>query len=743
MDVRLSDEQQDLQAMVRRLAQVSVEATSPSEHSLSEKSVQSIWSSLSEAGLLALRLDEKAGGMGATAVEVALVTEQLALGGAYVPFFDQGVLAPALLSAAGADTEAHAIGTGDLRCTVQLSNDLTGWGQPNRAGVAIDASGADYLLTVETQGVVQIHRMEGKHLPVLDLTRRTVASHPRHGSAMGVRPVDDDDLARLAALGLTALAADLVGLSQRALDLTVGYVKERKQFDVPVGSFQAIQHLLADAAMLAESARSCMWHAAWAVDALGSSEALLAARHAKIFCGNAAREIIEIAIQCHGGIGVTWEYPLHVLLRRALTDNQLFGGPDHHVEALASIRSSPPIEWSPSGAGEGRRSIIASGLEFGDSEAERVFRQRLRQWLRKCSFLETLTISGSGVDEAPARTHEWRELLASAGWVGLSFPEQYGGHGLSPVYEAIVNDELGESGAPPAPPINHITNAIRLFGTEQQKRDLLPGLLSCKVRWCQGFSEPNAGSDLAGLTTRGVLTSHDGHFSYRVTGQKIWTSDAIWAHWCLLLLRTEFDVSRHRGLSMLLVPMDTPGIEVRPIVTAYGSEEFAEVFFEDVVIHASQLLGQPGQGWEIAMALLGFERGPSDMGWTARLYHQLTQIEAAIQKGEVRASAAQRGALAEAWVGVEALRIHVQRSTSARLDGSAPGPEGSIDKLLMTKVDQQLNHVIVDILGADAVLDDSLAFPGYIWSRAQSIFGGTQQVQRNIVAQRVLGLPAS
>jgi alkylation response protein AidB-like acyl-CoA dehydrogenase len=194
---------------------------------------------------------------------------------------------------------------------------------------------------------------------------------------------------------------------------------------------------------------------------------------------------------------------------------------------------------------------------------------------------------------------------------------------------------------------------------------------------------------------------------------------------------------------MLLVPMDTPGIEVRPIVTAYGSEEFAEVFFEDVVIHASQLLGQPGQGWEIAMALLGFERGPSDMGWTARLYHQLTQIEAAIQKGEVRASAAQRGALAEAWVGVEALRIHVQRSTSARLDGSAPGPEGSIDKLLMTKVDQQLNHVIVDILGADAVLDDSLAFPGYIWSRAQSIFGGTQQVQRNIVAQRVLGLPAS
>jgi alkylation response protein AidB-like acyl-CoA dehydrogenase len=156
----------------------------------------------------------------------------------------------------------------------------------------------------------------------------------------------------------------------------------------------------------------------------------------------------------------------------------------------------------------------------------------------------------------------------------------------------------------------------------------------------------------------------------------------------------------------------------------------------------SQLLGKPGQGWEIAMALLGFERGPNDMGWTARLHRQLAQIEAAVRAGDIYASPAQREALAEAWVGVEALRIHVQRSTSARLDGSAPGPEGSIDKLLMTKVDQQLNHVIVDILGAEAVLDDSVAFPGYIWSRARSIFGGTQQVQRNIVAQRVLGLPS-
>jgi alkylation response protein AidB-like acyl-CoA dehydrogenase len=255
--------------------------------------------------------------------------------------------------------------------------------------------------------------------------------------------------------------------------------------------------------------------------------------------------------------------------------------------------------------------------------------------------------------------------------------------------------------------------------------------------WCQGFSEPNAGSDLSSIRTRG---ERDGNF-YRVNGQKIWTSEAIWAQFCLLLLRTERDVPAHKGLSLLMVPMTTSGIDCRPIVTAYGSSEFAEVFFTDAMVPAENLLGAPGQGWQIAMQLLGFERGPADMGWTARLERTLQLLESRVRDGEIAASEAQREALAQAWVELQALKLHVYRSTGERLDGHAPGPEGSIDKLLMTNADQLLGHVVFDLLGAEAVLDEAGAFPGYVWSRAQSIFGGTQQIQRNIVAQRVLGLP--
>jgi alkylation response protein AidB-like acyl-CoA dehydrogenase len=378
-------------------------------------------------------------------------------------------------------------------------------------------------------------------------------------------------------------------------------------------------------------------------------------------------------------------------------------------------------------------------MDYRDSDEERAFRNELRAWLTANAPAEP---PPRDADARMAYNHRWHRALADGGWLGLSFPVEYGGQGRSLVYDAILNDELGAAGLPPAPAINHITNAIRLFGSEEQKRTHLPGLLSCRVLWCQGFSEPNAGSDLSSLRTRGRrATSADGTDVYVVDGQKIWTSEAVWAEWCLLLLRTEADVPEHRGLSMLMVPMRTPGIECRPIITSYGSSEFAELFLTGAEVPAANLLGAPGQGWTIAMQLLGFERGPADMGWTARLERTLTLLAARVRDGEIRVSAAQREALARAWVELQALKLHVQRSTGARLDGSAPGPEGSIDKLLMTNADQLLGHVVLDVLGAEAVLDDVAAFPGYVWSRAQSIFGGTQQIQRNIVAQRVLGLP--
>jgi alkylation response protein AidB-like acyl-CoA dehydrogenase len=377
-------------------------------------------------------------------------------------------------------------------------------------------------------------------------------------------------------------------------------------------------------------------------------------------------------------------------------------------------------------------------MDYRDTSEELAFRTRLRTWLAANAPHQLPT----DPDARMVELNRWHRQLYAEGWVGLTFPQEYGGHGMAPVYEAILNDEIGLAGAPPPPAIGHISNAIRLFGTEEQKREHLPPLLASTTRWCQGFSEPNAGSDLAGITTRAErLSNANGDERYRIHGQKIWTSEAAWADWCLLLCRTDSSQPAHRGLTMLLVPMKLPGLECRDIVTAYGSREFAELFFDGAEISAANSLGEPGQGWTIAMKLLGYERGPADVGWIARLARMLTLLEADVRSGRLDAGPAERRHLTRAWVDLRTLQLQIQRTMSARADGSTPGPEGSIDKLLLTRAEQLLNHVNLQVRGSAALMDDATALEAYLWSRAQAIFGGTQQIQRNIVAQKVLGLP--
>jgi len=259
------------------------------------------------------------------------------------------------------------------------------------------------------------------------------------------------------------------------------------------------------------------------------------------------------------------------------------------------------------------------------------------------------------------------------------------------------------------------------------------------VRWCQGFSEPGAGSDLAGLTTR-ATPIEDGR-TFRVTGRKIWTSFAAEADWCFLLCRTEPDAPKHQGISVLLVEMATPGITATPITNAARNREFAEVAFDDVVVPATHLLGERGQGWSIANQLLAYERGPSDINWIARLGSHLRALEDEVRTGLIEDTQVTRAALGEAFVRLRALEVKVQRSLSERLHGRLPGPEGSVDKLLMIEADQAIGRLVMALRRAAPVLEESLPWDVYTWSRAASIYGGTQQIQRNIVAQRVLGLP--
>jgi len=372
-------------------------------------------------------------------------------------------------------------------------------------------------------------------------------------------------------------------------------------------------------------------------------------------------------------------------------------------------------------------------MDFRDTPEEGAFRGELRTWLAANIPNEPEPAQGA---ERAAFWHRWHRALYGAGWMGLSWPVEVGGRGLAPVYEAIFNDEIGAAGAPPAPHVGFLGRALLAFASDAQREQFLPPLLSGDEVWCQGFSEPDAGSDLASLSTRAVL---DGDH-WVVNGQKVWTSDAAWAHKCLLLVRTEPDAAKHKGISTLVLDMDTPGVEVRPITMANRDTEFNEVFFDDVRVPADRLIGERGQGWALAMTTVSYERGPADVGFSSRYTRTVRELEATARDvgvdGELRLD------LARAHVQTEVLRLHVLRSLSKRLDGSDPGPEGSIDKLLSTRTEQLLHHVAIDLHGAAALVGGPRdVLDAYLYSRGTSIAGGTSQIQRTIVAERLLGLP--
>jgi alkylation response protein AidB-like acyl-CoA dehydrogenase len=372
-------------------------------------------------------------------------------------------------------------------------------------------------------------------------------------------------------------------------------------------------------------------------------------------------------------------------------------------------------------------------MDYSDDADVAAFRAQLRGWL-------TENAPAAAADRGVTQTLAWYRALAAAGYVTVSLPAEYGGRGLSDTYEAVVNEELARCGAPPPPPIGHLAHAVADFASDDLKRRVLPGMLSCTEVWCQGFSEPGAGSDLASVTTSG-LPDAEGR-TLRISGQKIWTSGAMWSQWCLLLARTDLDAPRHQALSMIVVDMASPGIDRREITMSTGSREFAEVYFDDVHVPVDNVVGTFGQGWPIAMKMLTYERGPADMGWVGRMGAVLAAAEADVRSERVSADEVMRRRLARCRVGLQVLQWQVWRSLSRRRF-EPPGADGSIDKLLATRVEQDLYATLADLVGPDALADGSSSFGGYLYSRAQSIYGGTQQIQRAIVAQRLLGLPRS
>jgi len=375
-------------------------------------------------------------------------------------------------------------------------------------------------------------------------------------------------------------------------------------------------------------------------------------------------------------------------------------------------------------------------MDFDDSPDEAAFRSRLREWVAA----NNPGLPASSTSDAYwAGQAAWHRALFDHGFFGLSWPVGIGGHGLPSVYEVIVDEELAAAGAPPRPSLGYLVQGLLVHADDDVQRRFLPGLVSGRDRWCQGFSEPDAGSDLASLRTRAEREGDE----YVITGHKVWTSYSDDADWCLVLARTDPDVPKHKGLSAFAMSMGQPGVTRRPLRMINGiTKEFGEVIFDGARVPAADMIGAPGDGWALAMTVVSHEREPGELGYVARYTKLVNQLTETVRNAPERYGPEPRRDLAWAIVEAEMLRLHVCRRLSERLEGIAHGPAGSVDKLLMTEVEQAVGHAALTVGGAGHGETDDTWLKVYLYSRAQSVMGGTSQIQRNLVARRILGLPA-
>ena len=373
-------------------------------------------------------------------------------------------------------------------------------------------------------------------------------------------------------------------------------------------------------------------------------------------------------------------------------------------------------------------------------------REELRTWLDEHLPDELRGHRGGGARFDGPEIRQWSRALHDGGWVGISWPAEYGGRGLSPRFQAIYLEEEARAEAPPHIGVIGLGMAgptIISRGTEEQKTRYLEPLLAADEIWCQGFSEPGAGSDLAGVRTSARL---DGD-RFVLDGQKVWSSYAHIADFCILVARSDPDSQRHAGLTYLIVDMRAPGVEVRPLTQITGDPEFNEIFLSGVEVPVENVIGEIGGGWDVAMTTLLHERGTLAFALVARLEVQVNKLVSLV--ADRGATATQREAVAREWSQLQALRWTAYRSLSALERTGLPGPEGSILKLQWSEANQRITKLALDLLGPDAqLLPGNAPYDGYwtiqqLRSRGNTIEAGTSEILRNIVAERVLGLPRS
>jgi len=713
------------------------------------------WRTLAEMGWLGCRLPEHLQGTPLTHVQLALLLEQVGASLAPEPLIAAVVLAGGLLQsgsndglkarwlprlAAGewlpafAGTEANTAGEPARMRSVGNGYVLDGRKAFVAHGESADAfvvsarapEGACLVLVPrDAPGVAVLTqaRIDGGTWSDVTFTQVAVGA----AAIVASGPAVDGLVERVLDETRLAISAELVGLMSRAFELTIDYVTLRKQFDQPVGAFQAVQHRAVDLLVQVELARAVLRQSAQRFDAgPGAAERALVASQVKARCSDAALKVLKGCVQLHGGIAYTDECNVGMFLKRAMVLAAWLGGAAQHRRRFGQL-------------------VEAGAQGQAEPSADDAFVREVEEWLA-ANFPPEWRFPPTRLGLAQAAP--WQQKLGAKGWAAPGWPKEFGGMGLSAYDQVRMNDAFDRHGISIVPNmgITMLGPLLIRYGTDEQRRTHLPGILAGTTRWCQGYSEPGAGSDLAGLRTSAVLEGD----SFVVNGQKIWTSFAHEADWIFLLVRTDPHAKKQKGISFLLVNMRSPGITVRRIRNLTGESEFCEVFFDSVRVPAHQLVGSLNQGWTMAKALLGSERISIGSPRLAKFPLQLLR-DLLVSRG-LSDDPVIRVRFDELQLDVEDLGALFVRMAEVLRRGEELGAEVSMLKLWVSEAMQRVTDAMLELGGEQATLDQPMAIDAahsvhianqYFASRPATIYGGSSEIQRNILARAVLELPGT
>ncbi|OBA70874.1 acyl-CoA dehydrogenase [Mycobacterium sp. 1554424.7] len=737
MPIAITSEHQDLADSVRSL----VARVAPSEvlHAALESPIENpppYWQAAAEQGLQGVHLAESVGGQGFGILELAVVLAEFGYGAVPGPFVPSAI-ASALISAhdpeakvlselaSGAAIAAYALQCCALTATRQGPDEevLVIRGEVRAVPGAAQASLLVLPVAIDSGEEWVVLRAEQLEIePVKSIDPLRPIAHVR---ANAVEVGEDAVLSNLTmatahALMVTLLSAEAIGVARWATDTASQYAKIREQFGRPIGQFQAIKHKCAEMIADTERATAAVWDAARALDEardgdvqkgwdMAASNVEFAAAVAATLAPAAAQRCTQDCIQVHGGIGFTWEHDTNVYYRRALMLAASFGRSSEYPQRVVDTATT-------------------TGMRAVDIDLD-PDTEKLRAEIRA----EVAALKA--MDREPRKV-----AIAEGGWVLPYLPEPWG-RAASPVEQIIIAQEFaaGRVKRPQVGIAAWIIPSIVAFGTEEQKQRFLPPTMRGEMIWCQLFSEPGAGSDLAGLTTK--ATRAEG--GWRITGQKIWTTAAQYSQWGALLARTDPSAPKHNGITYFLLDMRSEGVTVKPLRELTGQEFFNTVYIDDVFVPDEHVLGDVNRGWEVSRNTLTAERvsiGSSDANFLATL----PEFVEFVRDGQFDQVAQHRAGqlIAEG----HAAKVLNLRSTLLTLAGGDAMPSAAISKLLSMRTGQGYAEFAVASFGTDAAIGDTSELPGkwgeyLLASRATTIYGGTSEVQLNIIAERLLGLP--